>query len=592
MKLRTILAALCALTAPLAAQEVSVQLASGSDDLRDALRDASLSAALQDDPNARPSDYAAAAQADYRRMLRALYGEGYYSGTVSIRLDGREAGEIPAHALPARIGAVQIRVDPGRRFTFGRASIAPLPANTPPATALPPGAPARAEALRDGTSAAIDAWRSEGHAKAALSQDVITADHRRHRLDAAIHIAPGPKLRFGALGVSGETRVRPERVRAISGLPTGQTFDPEALERATARLRRTGVFDTVVLREAEAWSEDLTLPITAELADRKPRRIGASAELSSGEGLRLSAFWLHRNLLGGAERLRIGGHVSGIGLRGDGPDGALTFSLTRPATWNPDNTLKLSADLIHQDDPNYRLDALSLYAGLSRAVNQNFTLDGGFGFQLGRAQDGLGRRSYTLLTLPLRASNDRRDDKRDPKRGYFIEARATPFLGRGHAGSGLRASVEARGYLSFAEDRLTLAGRITMGSLIGAQSRESPADFLFYSGGGGSVRGQAYQSLGVTLPNGSTIGGRSQAGLQAELRGRIGAKLGLVGFFDLGHIGEASQPLQKGSWHGGAGLGLRYATPLGPIRLDIATPTTGNERLRRAQFYVGLGQSF
>lgn len=593
MKKAAGIAAFCILGSGLLAQQVSVQVTPDADGLREALSDASLSIALQGDGEARPSDFVAAAKADYRRMLRALYAEGYYSGNVSVRIDGREAADMPSYALPARISQIRILVDPGPRFSFGTARVLPLAPGAAPDPALARGAPARADALRDAAQSAREAWRAEGHAAARLESDTITADHRSHRLDAELRLAPGPKLRFGPLGVSGQTRMSEARVRAISGLPYGTVFDPEELERATARLRRTGVFDTVVLREGEVWNSDLTLPITAELTDRKPRRIGASLELSNTEGLRIGGYWLHRNLLGGAERLRLDAEISGIGQNGNGPDGRLAVSFDRPATWNPDNSLHLRMSLIHRDDPGYLLDTAELYAGLDRAVNQHFKLTAGVGLLWGRGQDALGPRSYSLLTLPITASDDRRDDARDPRRGYFIKASATPFWGRAGAGRGLRFSGEARGYFSFgANDRITLAGRLQAGTLIGTQSRHAPSDFLFYSGGGGTVRGQAFQSLGVALPNGGKIGGRSHLGLQTELRGRLTEKFGLVGFVDLGFIGPQSRPLEGGAWHSGAGLGIRYDTALGPIRLDIATPTSGPQALRRAQFYVGLGQSF
>jgi translocation and assembly module TamA len=115
-----------------------------------------------------------------------------------------------------------------------------------------------------------------------------------------------------------------------------------------------------------------------------------------------------------------------------------------------------------------------------------------------------------------------------------------------------------------------------------------PNDYRFYSGGGGTVRGQSYQSLGITV-NGNDTGGRSFLGLSGELRATVRKNIGVVAFADYGFIGEGSFG-GTGDSHAGAGLGLRYLTPIGPIRLDVAAPIGGTGS--GAQVYVGIGQAF
>lgn len=139
---------------------------------------------------------------------------------------------------------------------------------------------------------------------------------------------------------------------------------------------------------------------------------------------------------------------------------------------------------------------------------------------------------------------------------------------------------------------MTLAFRGQLGSVAGPDLSEAPADYLFYSGGGGSVRGQPYQTLGVELPSGDTVGGRSFVGLSAEARVALTEKIGVVGFADAGYIGSEEFYDGSGTWHSGAGLGLRYATGIGPIRLDVAVPTSGPEVDEDFQVYIGIGQAF
>lgn len=105
------------------------------------------------------------------------------------------------------------------------------------------------------------------------------------------------------------------------------------------------------------------------------------------------------------------------------------------------------------------------------------------------------------------------------------------------------------------------------------------------------MRGHSYQSLGVTV-DGDDTGGRSFLGVQAEARVAITDKIGVVGFYDWGQVGVDSMPGSEGDSHSGAGLGLRYDTPVGPIRLDVAAPVSGPDDDSDVKIYIGIGQAF
>ncbi len=177
----------------------------------------------------------------------------------------------------------------------------------------------------------------------------------------------------------------------------------------------------------------------------------------------------------------------------------------------------------------------------------------------------------------------------------------TPFVGvAGDAGTGARLLADARVYYSFgADDRFTLAARGQLGSVVGASVTEAPADYLFYSGGGGTVRGVAYQSLGLTyladFGEGTVLvdsGGASFVGAQLEARVGVTQAISVVGFYDFGMVGAEPFPQTSDEYHAGAGLGVRYDTGIGPIRLDVATPVTGDDAYGRVEIYIGIGQSF
>ena len=578
------------------AQTVDIAMSGGDEDVRDALRDAALTIAL-DPADAAAQDYVAAARADYRRLLTALYSEGHFGGSISIRLDGREAATISPLDAPRQISRIVIDVDAGPEYRFGAAQVGPLTSATTLPSAFAPGMPARSRVIRDAVDAAIDGWRDEGHAKAEPADQDIAAVHPDRRVDARVAIDPGPRLSFGALSIEGNEAVRTARVREIAGYREGDVFSPADIEAATRRLQRTGTFSSVAFIESDAIGPGATLPFRLVVDERLPRRFGAGVELSSLDGLSASAFWLHRNLLGGAERFRIEGEVSNIGLDTEGIDYRLATTFTRPATFKPDIDLGISATLSQLDEETYFLRQGEIDFGLTQYVRDDLTYQAGVGL-LGALEETDERtRDYLLATLPLEATLDQRDDALDATAGYFIDLDITPFYGIRGLGSGGQAQADARVYRTFG--RVTLAARGQIGSVFGTDLTAAPADFLFYSGGGGTVRGQPYQSLFLTVTedfgNGPVefeTGGASFLGGQLEARVDVTDKIGAVGFYDFGFIGTEPIISTDDLFHAGAGVGVRYETPLGPIRLDVATPANGNNAFGAVEFYVGIGQAF
>ncbi len=595
MKLRRFCAAGISAIAGLAASSVVAQeVRLESDEARGALRSASLLLSLEQD--AVPQDYVAAARADYRRLLTALYAEGFYGGAVSITVDGAEAAGIAPLAAPSRIETVVIRVDPGTRFRFGDVAITPLPAGTTLDADLGPRAFARSGEVQTAVRDAVRTWRDLGYAKVDVADQSIVARHDDAELDVSVTLDTGPRLRFGALTVTGNETVSDARIRQIAGLPEGEVFSPAELETAERRLRRTGTFESVAFTESETVGPNDTLPINAQISEAKPRRIGVGVELSSIEGLTLSSFWLHRNFLGGAERFRVDAEIAGISGETGGVDYSLGASFTRPATFGPDTEYFLNGQISREDEPEFLIDKIAIETGFSRIISEDLTVRAGVGVLRAREETQTETREYTLFTLPLDATLDRRDDPADAKEGYFVDLNATPFISADGDIAGGRLFADLRGFATFGQEaRTTLAGRLQAGSVLGAALDEAPADFLFYSGGGGTVRGQPYQSLGVETTSGmttTTSGGTSFVGAQLEARYLIRENIGLVGFYDFGHVGPTETPGEDGDWHAGTGFGVRYNTGIGPIRLDLGTPASGDDAFGALQVYIGIGQAF
>ncbi|TDQ56691.1 autotransporter assembly complex protein TamA [Phaeovulum veldkampii] len=568
--------------------------------LADVLRGASVVNATRQTTAPDAQDLFAAARADYGRLLGALYAQGYYSGVIHILIDGREAAGIAPLDAPDQIGSMIVQVTPGPRFAFSRAAIGPLAANTGLPGAFAVGQPARSGAIVDAAAAGVSGWRQVGHAKAMVAAQQITADHRAAQLSADVRLAPGPRVRFGQLQMSGYNRMNPRRLAKIAGFPNGEVFDSDALDRVYLRLNRTGIFSSVALTEAERLGPGNTLDVALSVAEAPLRRFGFGAELSSLDGLNLSGYWLHRNLLGGGERLRLDGAIEGIGGQTDEADYKLGARLDRPATLSPDTSGFVTAEIarLHQED--YTSKRASVGVGFSHWFSETLSGEIALAATTSEVEDRVGgvvtrTTRFRQISLPTALIWDSRDKPLDATQGFYIDAGATPFLGFDTTGTGAQVTADARAYWRPAAfGRVVLAGRVQIGSVLGSDLLETPREYLFYSGGGGTVRGQPYQSLGVNVLRGALsqqIGGRSFLGLSGEVRADLTDKIGAVAFYDAGHIGIDAAPGGEGEWHSGAGLGLRYDTGIGPIRLDVAAPVAGNTG-EGVQVYIGIGQAF
>ncbi|MEO6301312.1 MAG: BamA/TamA family outer membrane protein [Paracoccaceae bacterium] len=577
------------------ADQVQFTVAGTDKNLNVDLRAASVLLTTNKSKNITALDLFADARAEYGRLIGALYARGYYGPVIHVLVDGKEAANIAPLNSPARINQIVVTVDPGPVFAFSRAQVAPLAPKTNMPLEFAPGKVAESGVIKQAVQNGIDGWRARGYAKAHVSAQDLKADHNTNTLGAMVQIAPGPQLRFGQLAINGAVRMREKTVRRVAGLPTGKVFDPMEEARVAERLRRTGVFSSVTLTEDDKVTPPNFLGITADLVENKTRRYTFGAEIASTEGILLSGSWLHRNLLGGGERLEVTGSIANIGAQDSGVDYKLGVTLDRPATPGPDTTLNLGVSVEHRDDTDFQADIFTSTVGFTHYFSEQLTATAAIGYDFANGSDDAGSFTYRDVTLPIGVTWDRRDSKTDATRNFYIDAEAKPFYGFGQTDSGIRLAFDARAYKSIGANKgVVLAARFQGGAVLGASILGTPREDLFYSGGGGTVRGQPYQSLGATVDDNGTpinIGGNTFLGASFEARVKVSEKISVVGFTDFGLIGVDGISSSNSDWQAGAGVGVRYATGVGPVRLDIGVPIHGNPG-GGVQIYVGLGQAF
>ena len=561
------------------------------------IRNASLISSALGEGRFSGQDVLAAARGDYARFLGLLFDAGYFGPVLSITLDGVEAASVAPLDAPQTVQRVVVTVETGPGFAFGQADIAPLPRHTELPRGYAVGRTAGTGVIKEAALEGIDSWRRASHAKADLHSTKITADHKTRLVYADVVLEPGPPVRFGRLIATGNERLRTKRLYQIAGFPEGEEYHPDSVETVRRRLRRTGIFSAITLQEDEVLGPGDTLDVSLTVIEQKRRRVGAGVEFSNRDGGRVSGYWLHRNLWGGGERLRLDAETSDIGSSRSGRDYKLGYRLERPATFSPDITAFLAGGVSRLREEDSESDNADFGIGITHFRSEYISSEVMLQYRYSRVKDDNGTMTFKLLGLPGTLTWDRRDSQTDPKKGFWLKGDATPFLGLDDdTDSGLRLALEGRTYRSFGEDRrLTFAARVRAGTITGAALDRVPRDYLFYSGGGGSVRGQPFESLGVqvlTGPNGPIkTGGMSVANVTSEMRYEVRPKIGMVAFVDAGKVWTEGGFGGDSDWHAGAGLGVRYLTPIGPLRFDVAGPV-GGDTGNGVQLYLGLGQAF
>lgn len=538
------------------------------------------------------------ARDDRDRLLAALYEKARYGGTIAIRINGQDIDSLPpdpsfpdGKAIP-----VTVNVTPGPVFTLGSVKFEGDAAGLNPADYdLALGTRADSTRIIKAGEKVVNDLREQGRPLAKLTERSVVADHADSTVDVVISAESGPVAPVGEVSVSGTKTVDPGFVRDYSRLNEGRPYSPEDIRRASERLRQLGVFSSVTIKEANTLSPDGSIPMKIEVSEGKHKYFGFGAQVSTTDGLGLSGYWGHRNLFGRAESLRVEGSIDRIGETQelDKLDYSAGILFAKPGAFGPTSTFTASLKANIQDPDAYRAKILTGAAGATFELTPTDTVSGGGELSWADVDDAFGSNSYLTAAIPLEYVRDTRDDKLNATEGYRALISAKPSYEI--KGQTFFSSFEATasGYHALGDEkRFVLAGKIGAGVLVGGDGlADIPANRRFYLGGGGSVRGYSYQEISPRNSNNDLTGGRSYVNASLEARIAITDTIGVVPFIDAGTVSASTTP-DFSDIRAGAGIGLRYQTPFGPIRLDVAMPLNKYPGGTSYGIYAGIGQSF
>ncbi|WP_192180779.1 autotransporter assembly complex protein TamA [Mesorhizobium amorphae] len=575
---------------------VTIEATDADKDLVKKLENASTLKADEERPVSGSLGLLAKARSDREQLVAALYADARYEGIVTITIQGKPLDDLPPDAEftgPQPIPVV-VTVTPGPKFTLGNIRLEGDAAGLASADfGLIAGGDAGSGAVLKAEALIIRALKQEGRPLAKVTGSHIVADHATSTLDVTLTVAAGPVAGYGDTTVEGTEKVDRDFTEYMTGLKRGRQYSPDEIDDARDRLLGLEVFNSVTLKEADGLDADGNIPINVQVSERKPRYFGVGGTFSNTEGLGLEGYWGHRNLFGRAEKLRIDGAISGIGSNDLGElnyNAGIMFE--KPGVVGPASKFIASVKTVLEHPDAYDHFSIKGSTGLSYDIDKKQRVSAEVALDYSKITDAFGKHTYLIASIPLQYVYDNRDVRLNPTKGFRVLAYAEPSYDILSGAAFLKLKGEGSAYQSIdSASKFVLAERVAIGSIVGTSLEHVPADRRFYSGGGGSVRGYAYQGIGPKDIDGQPIGGLSFFETSVEMRIAVTDTVGIVPFVDAGTVSTQSFP-DFSDMKVGAGVGVRYLTPFGPLRVDAAIPLNRDPGDPRFGIYAGIGQAF
>jgi translocation and assembly module TamA len=562
-----------------------------------------LSTIVEYKDNGSAARLAAQARQDEELLQRILRVYGYYDALVFRSVSG--TGDRQANA-----GQPSVRFDivPGKQYTIGAIDLGDLAAAGPDypmlrgAFEVQSGDPLLQDKIEEEQADLDTALGESGYPFAAIDDPSLLVDHAREQGDLTMKVTPGGKYRFGKVTSNLPRFMSGEHLAEIARFDAGDLYKRSLQMDLRRAIQATGLIASTELKPVEVTpphdGEPGVVDIAATMTKAKVRTIAGSLGYDTGEGFKAEASWEHRNLFPPEGALKVRA-VAGTREQLAG----VTFR--RNNFHGRDKVLTVDAYGSTVDFKAYDSRTVSLVATLERLSNILFQKP--FSWSIGleatatgeRQRDANGilgpRQTYFIGALHGYAQIDTSDDLLNPTHGWRLSGRLSPTTSRTNSAQSFYVEGELEGdYYLPVGDKVVLAGRAKAASITGAPLSAIAPSRRLYAGGGGSVRGYGYQAIGPHNSQGDPTGGRSLVELSAEARiqtGFLDGALQVVPFVDAGTVGSSSTP----SFHEikiGAGVGVRYLTGFGPVRIDVGVPLNPGPKDAKVGVYVGLGQAF
>lgn len=567
----------------------------------DALAEPNLTDQFEDLSALEESDGTAANEAMLRarltedaELLRTIMeSQGWYSASIATEIVPSIGAGEPAIA--------RLQVSPGERYRFGSIDVTAgqtvpddlVAANLP----LEVGEAIVAAEVQAAEALLQVAFPQNGYPFADVGQRDILLDPETGLGDYRLPVDLGPRARFNGIETKGDLAFGAEHVRTIARFEGGELYDSRMVDDLRQALIATGLFTTVAVEPVRTGipagdnTEYVTMLVTQDAGP--PRTLAASAGYGTGQGFLLQGSWTHRNLFP-PEGALIASAIAGTGEQG----ASITFR--RSNAGKRDRTFQALAEARRSDYEAFNALTARIAARLSYDSTPLWrklftwsagaeilgTVEEAYDFTAGERR----KQKYLIGGLNGEIGIDRSDSLLNPIKGFRANILAQPEAAVSDSVRPyFRSQLDASAYYP-ATDALVVAARTRLGTTLGINRNDLAPSRRFYAGGGGSVRGYGYQQLGPRAPDGDPLGGLSVFEAAGEVRYRFG-DYGAAAFVDVGQVYSDRVPNFR-DLRVGVGVGARYYTNFGPIRLDVATPLGRRDGESRINVYISIGQAF
>lgn len=564
------------------------------------------------------------AMQDKETAIKLLNSQCFYDGEATFNIE--------ESAKPVKVILTMI---PGPQFNVGEANVNYVPPpQVPPAFKdrvreigfwglekeyLPPpdfpdhipgvtlGKPIVADDMLAAVAKIPANLQKNGYPLAKISESLYTLNKPARELNANITIDTGPPAIMGKVIFKGDKKVSEEYLRRlIPWTVDKEVWDSALMEDYANTLRSLGLFSSVEVKpqESELQADEdgkyhgaAIMPMLVELVEGPPRSVSASARYDSDTGFGVEGTWEHRNLFGAGEKLMLDLPISQ-------QETGLKAHFEKPAFPDKDTRLLIDASALYENTDAYQQKSLKGQIGLDRRLSRQWIGSVSIYAEGGSLKDNEhDEKPYAVFSPRAHLKYDGRNNRLNPTNGTELDLHLKPFKGyydQEDFGA-FAGTLALTGYYAplgkkpdgKIDDTVVLAGRVEAGAMPGSTSlRSIPASLRYFTGGASSVRGYAYQSIGPKDSEGDPLGGRSYKVVNLEARFMVAENIGIVPFLDGGMVYKQEWPDIFGETDWGTGLGFRYYTPIGPVRLDVATPLHRIDGDPPIQFYISIGQSF
>jgi outer membrane protein assembly complex protein YaeT len=489
---------------------------------------------------------------------------------------------------------------------------------------LQPGQPLDRALLSASREAALDLLRDSGYPYASVRLEEGQGGTDRSRV-IVLRAEPGPVAQIGEIEISGNSSVSDAVVRRHLSFKPGDQYRLSRLHDSQRKLYSLELFQFANVEPMQLEQQATTVPVRVTVTEGKHRRVNFGVGYGTEEKARAEIDWRHVNFFGGAR-------TAGVFARYSGLDGGVRANLTQPYLFSPNYSLGLTGQAWHTDEPAFTLNTTGGRLSVTRQVGRgNRSILGGrptMSFSLTYANEyenwelsrelledlslrddliamgidprrgeGSGQRSALILDASRNTTNNLLDARRGYVAALHVE-QAGKFLGGSY--DYYEATAEARFYQSLG--RVVLAAQARGGSIDAWGNPEIRVPFFkrYFLGGASNLRGWGRFDVAPLSGFGLPIGGHTFTNFSIEARVPIWRNLGGVLFVDGGNVWEKAWDFNVGDMRYDVGPGVRYNTPIGPIRADLGYQlnpidgllVNGKPESRRFRFHFSIGQAF